>query len=913
MTGEWNTEGRAQVILDTLFHTDNPLPVDVQDGIVISGLAVDIELGAVEIKDAATDNRATVTAGGDLQVTLDSEVVDISGSTVDTGATIHAAIADATNPSGAVETKTYLMGYEPITDDWWRLMAVDIGASGGSIADGVTGDYALLSYSLLAAQDGTGWRGLKIEQTNVDAVAATGWKLQSGSHLYGYNGTTWDRLRSAIATGLEVDTELPAAAALSDGMANPTAPAVGSFGMGWSLTLGQWVRLYVLDPGVSSWSPASDEGYLATIAAAAGWAGNILQGVEARQGNADGLGTTQYGYQTAAFGYGYNGVTWDRLKVDASGNLMTTVSGIVASLDTEFGDAFTLVDGIANPTTAPVGSFNYGWSPSAGAWQRIHTLDPSTGNWFPASDDGHVATIATAAAFDSPGGTINAIMGSQPSADGVGTTLYGLHENAFGYGFNGTTWDRLRSSISGGLEVDIKNAEIVVSGLANINVQGNDSDAVAELADNVLDTNSYLMAYNGTTWDRLRSAIATGLEVDVVAFPAAAGLEDFHSNPTTVDIGAMLSAYDEGNNEWNRMRSSALPVGDALVAADLSPALAVGALLGGFNGTTWDRLRSSISNGLEVDVVGSPEVTVSGLLNVNVQGNDGDAVGEQADNVLVTNAYLMGHNGSTWDRVVTEGNDRENVSPTSGGLLQTTAYTMVLHEENGDWDRLNAVTHNENDNGDNGFAIFGSDGSNWKKLLVDATGSLQVDADTELPAAVALANGMSNPTVPQVGAHLMGYDVENGNWSRLSVARDGDVYNLGFGVTVLGDDGSNHRAIQTDSTGRQVLGTGQTILRAPIAVSGQGNNELVALVGGEQIKVLSLMLSAAGAVDVRLESGGGADLTGDVTLAAAGDHFELSPPANVDMHHFETVAGEALDIDLSAAVYVGGYLTYYTE
>ena len=133
------------------------------------------------------------------------------------------------------------------------------------------------------------------------------------------------------------------------------------------------------------------------------------------------------------------------------------------------------------------------------------------------------------------------------------------------------------------------------------------------------------------------------------------------------------------------------------------------------------------------------------------------------------------------------------------------------------------------------------------------------------------------------------------------------------GVTVLGDDGSNHRAIQTDSTGRQVLGTGQTILRAPIAVSGQGNNELVALVGGEQIKVLSLMLSAAGAVDVRLESGGGADLTGDVTLAAAGDHFELSPPANVDMHHFETVAGEALDIDLSAAVYVGGYLTYYTE
>lgn len=58
-----------------------------------------------------------------------------------------------------------------------------------------------------------------------------------GSFVHGYNGTTWDRLRSTTANGLvvdvsrvqgSVDTELPAAAALADATANPTTPLVGA-------------------------------------------------------------------------------------------------------------------------------------------------------------------------------------------------------------------------------------------------------------------------------------------------------------------------------------------------------------------------------------------------------------------------------------------------------------------------------------------------------------------------------------------------------------------------------------------------------------------------------------------------------------------------------------------------------------
>lgn len=44
--------------------------------------------------------------------------------------------------------------------------------------------------------------------------------------------------------------------------------------------------------------------------------------------------------------------------------------------------------------------------------------------------------------------------------------------------------------------------------------------------------------------------------------------------------------------------------------------------------------------------------------------------------------------------------------------------------------------------------------------------SISGQVDTELPAAVAAADGMSNPTAPQVLAHIMSYDSVNTNWDR---------------------------------------------------------------------------------------------------------------------------------------------------
>lgn len=110
------------------------------------------------------------------------------------------------------------------------------------------------------------------------------------------------------------------------------------------------------------------------------------------------------------------------------------------------------------------------------------------------------------------------------------------------------------------------------------------------------------------------------------------------------------------------------------------------------------------------------------------------------------------------------------------------------------------------------------------------------------------------------------------------------------------------------------IGTGgHTILRAAISASSSGDNTLVAAVASKKIKVLSMTLIVTGDVDIRFESGaGGPALSGVMSLAADGNGFVL-PPALPGFHHIETAAGELLNLELSGAVQVSGFMTYYTE
>lgn len=115
-------------------------------------------------------------------------------------------------------------------------------------------------------------------------------------------------------------------------------------------------------------------------------------------------------------------------------------------------------------------------------------------------------------------------------------------------------------------------------------------------------------------------------------------------------------------------------------------------------------------------------------------------------------------------------------------------------------------------------------------------------------------------------------------------------------------------AIAPHQTG--VVYSGTTALTpkfASITASSSGATTVVAAVTSKKIRVLKVTLIANAAVNVKFQSHvTPTDLTGLFYCGANGGVGMTYCP----LGHFETVAGEALDINLSSAVAVGGVLTY---
>ncbi len=120
---------------------------------------------------------------------------------------------------------------------------------------------------------------------------------------------------------------------------------------------------------------------------------------------------------------------------------------------------------------------------------------------------------------------------------------------------------------------------------------------------------------------------------------------------------------------------------------------------------------------------------------------------------------------------------------------------------------------------------------------------------------------------------------------------------------------TGQRTFSAPTTGI-VVSDGGAILtpkRAVITASSSGATTIVSAVTGKKIRVLSCGISANAAVNVKFQSHATpTDITGLLYLTDKGGYGAGFSPAG----HFETVAGEALDINLSGAVAVGGFLTY---
>jgi hypothetical protein len=103
-------------------------------------------------------------------------------------------------------------------------------------------------------------------------------------------------------------------------------------------------------------------------------------------------------------------------------------------------------------------------------------------------------------------------------------------------------------------------------------------------------------------------------------------------------------------------------------------------------------------------------------------------------------------------------------------------------------------------------------------------------------------------------------------------------------------------------------GTSLTPKFAKVSASTSGASTVIAAVASKKLRVLQFWLTGNGAVNANLQSHTTtATATGLVYIAAAGGGIS-APFSPVGL--FETVAGEALDINLSGAVAVGGGVVY---
>lgn len=193
-------------------------------------------------------------------------------------------------------------------------------------------------------------------------------------------------------------------------------------------------------------------------------------------------------------------------------------------------------------------------------------------------------------------------------------------------------------------------------------------------------------------------------------------------------------------------------------------------------------------------------------------------------------------------------------------------------------------------------------------LASDSTGVVSVDDNgaslTVDNAGLTALNGAISGTEVQVdvvgalpaGTNAIGKLAAN---SGVDIG-DVDVTSISAGTNVIG--------ATLDVSGLMIENAvSVTVKYASIDAASSGDNTLVAAVTNKKIRVLSVFLVAAGAVNVRFESGaGGTALTGQMNLVAnTGFVLPYNPHG-----WFQTADSTLLNLELSGAVSVDGSLTY---
>lgn len=100
-------------------------------------------------------------------------------------------------------------------------------------------------------------------------------------------------------------------------------------------------------------------------------------------------------------------------------------------------------------------------------------------------------------------------------------------------------------------------------------------------------------------------------------------------------------------------------------------------------------------------------------------------------------------------------------------------------------------------------------------------------------------------------------------------------------------------------------------LFAPVSCSSSGDNTIVSLIAGRRLRVVSYLLVTAGDVVVTWKSSVAGAISGPMSLGntSSGQGGGASHPTGPSAA-LQTAVGEALVLNLSDAISVGGHLTY---
>lgn len=505
-----------------------------------------------------------------------------------------------------------------------------------------------------------------------------------------------------------------------------------------------------------------------------------------------------------------------RLSVDGSG-VTQPISGTV---DTELPSAAALADATANPTTPLVGAANEVYNGST--WDRARTVtngQDTTGTGIPAAG----------------------ILGQLDDAS-TGTVT----ENQFAPVRISSRRALLVEGVASGTNLNVN----LAASAATVTVDS-ELPAAAALADatsnpTVPGVGGFLMGYNGTTWDRVRTANTGRLQVDVITgggSNASVLVDNAGFTDGTSSVTATGFIFDE-------VAGTALTENDVAAARIDSKRAQIGVIEDAT--TRGQRLAVSAAGAAHANIaqIGATTVVTGGTAgSLGVGGTVAhDAVGTGVNPALIggyASAAAPTDVSADGDatRIWTLRNGSQVVNLASGGTLITVGQTTMS------------------------ASIPVTIASNQSALTVDS----------ELPAAAALADATSNPTVPGVGGFLMGY---NGTtWDRVRTANTGrlqvDVITGGGSSTLVDNAAFTDGTTPVTPVGfvfDDVAGTALT--ENDIAAARIDSKRALVIVGEDaSTRTQKWAISAAGALAGNItQIGGNTLVTGGVngTFAVGG-------------------------------------------